>query len=192
MLVWHITEDAESLIKLLQDKLSDPKSIRTTDNLHWLASRACITSYFDSNKILIEKDKYNKPSLVVDGMPFMLSITHSLKYAAILISRSYNIAIDMEKFDARIERVKNKFSNLDELGYAKNDNRILTTIWSAKETMYKYYGKKEVDFKTQLLVLPFSHDAKHVVGKIKKENLELDLVIHVLNYGDYILTYIIN
>jgi hypothetical protein len=88
--------------------------------------------------------------------------------------------------------VKNKFSNLDELGYAKNDNRILTTIWSAKETMYKYYGKKEVDFKTQLLVLPFSHDTKHVVGKIKKENLELDLVIHVLNYGDYILTYIIN
>ncbi|MFN4971621.1 MAG: 4'-phosphopantetheinyl transferase family protein [Bacteroidota bacterium] len=190
LLVWHITEEPHELHSRFLHRLTDLQYVASLQNLHWLASRAAIAACFDTGTIQVVKDEYNKPSLLVDGLLYHVSITHSFDYAAVLISSKNEVAIDMEKFDKRIERVKNKFASDEELHFART-YRQLTLLWSAKETLYKFYGKKAVLFKSQLSVDAFSDTAEVLNGHvhITDYNRQLPISVYILN--DYCLTYIV-
>jgi len=164
-----------------------------SENLHWLASRALVNYIFPNKKTEISKDLFNKPSLKIDDNEFHISITHSFEFAAIIVSKNKTVAIDIEKLDERIQRVKHKFMRDDEMQYVKKENatEMLVTIWSAKETLYKYYGKKELDFKENLKIEPFTFLSKfELSGLIQKENLNQKLITNAEVIDGYILTYI--
>ena len=163
------------------------------ENLHWLASRALVNYIFPNKKTEISKDLFNKPSLKIDDEDFHISITHSFQFAAIIVSKNKTIAIDIEKLDERIQRVKHKFMRDDEMQFVtkEHETEMLVTIWSAKETLYKYYGKKELDFKENLKIEPFIFSSKfELSGLIQKENLNQKLIINAEVIDGYILTYI--
>jgi 4'-phosphopantetheinyl transferase len=155
LLVWKITEDAETLNKYL-DHLTDAQTTTPKHSLHWLASRAAITTHFGLDAVvIINKDIYNRPSMLVDGEKYHLSITHSSNYAAVMFSKFRNVALDLEKVDERVGRVAHKFINGAEeemLLQSKNIIHDQTLIWSAKETLYKFYGQKELDFKKHMTI----------------------------------------
>ncbi|MFN3444543.1 MAG: 4'-phosphopantetheinyl transferase family protein [Bacteroidia bacterium] len=155
LLVWKITEDAETLNKYL-DHLTDAQTTTPKHSLHWLASRAAITTHFGLGAVvIINKDIYNRPSMLVDGEKYHLSITHSSNYAAVMFSKFRNVALDLEKVDERVGRVAHKFINSAEeemLLQSKNIIHDQTLIWSAKETLYKFYGQKELDFKKHMTI----------------------------------------
>lgn len=155
LLVWKITEDAETLNKYL-DHLTDAQTTTPKHSLHWLASRAAITTHFGLGAVvIINKDIYNRPSMLVDGEKYHLSITHSSNYAAVMFSKYRNVALDLEKVDERVGRVAHKFINGAEeemLLQSKNIIHDQTLIWSAKETLYKFYGQKELDFKNHMTI----------------------------------------
>jgi phosphopantetheinyl transferase len=155
LLVWKITEDAETLNKYL-DHLTDAQTSTPKHSLHWLASRAAITTHFGLDAVvIINKDIYNRPSMLVDGEKYHLSITHSSNYAAVMFSKFRNVALDLEKVDERVGRVAHKFINGAEeemLLQSKNIIHDQTLIWSAKETLYKFYGQKELDFKKHMTI----------------------------------------
>jgi phosphopantetheinyl transferase len=155
LLVWKITEDAETLNKYL-DHLTDAQTTTPKHSLHWLASRAAITTHFGLDAVvIINKDIYNRPSMLVDGEKYHLSITHSSNYAAVMFSKFRNVALDLEKVDERVGRVAHKFINSAEeemLLQSKNIIHDQTLIWSAKETLYKFYGQKELDFKKHMTI----------------------------------------
>lgn len=155
LLVWKITEDAETLNKYL-DHLTDAQTTTPKHSLHWLASRAAITTHFGLGAVvIINKDIYNRPSMLVDGEKYHLSITHSSNYAAVMFSKFRNVALDLEKVDERVGRVAHKFINGAEeemLLQSKNIIHDQTLIWSAKETLYKFYGQKELDFKKHMTI----------------------------------------
>jgi len=83
--------------------------------------------------------------------------------------------------------------NENELAFAGNTNQIaeMTLIWSAKETLYKLYNKKELDFKKHLLIEPFSlvQTEKFFFGTINKDNLTKKQKIHFKFYNQIVLTY---
>lgn len=190
LLIWKITEDAGTL-KNLVSTIRDEQTQTPRTNLHWLASRAALRKHFaEAADIMITKDAYNKPGLTVDGVPYRISITHSNQYAAVLVSRSHDVSIDLEKIDLRVERVARKFVNTAEeemlLG-SLNSTLDLTRIWSAKETLYKLYGKKELDFRMHMTV--FINNLKTLRGCIHKSGP----VFYEIRHGqieDYIYTYI--
>lgn len=128
----------------------------------------------------------------VDNEHYHLSITHSYGYAAVLFSKTYAVSLDLERIDLRIERVARKFVNSaeDEMLLAvPNQTLSLTTIWSAKESLYKYYGLKELDFKSHMTV--FINNTSGLRGCIHKVNpLFYDICIEQIE--DYLLTYIIS
>ncbi len=190
LLVWHITELPHELHPRFLHRLKDESYTASQQNLHWLASRAAIAAYFEFGDLVLLKDENNKPSLTIDGEKFYLSITHSFNYAAVLISKAYQVAVDMEKYDQRIERVKYKFASNTELQFAF-DNTLLTKIWSAKETLYKYYSKKQLVFKTQLTVEPFTATDSLIYGNIMMPDLSIRLAIQLLELDGYCLTYIV-
>ncbi len=155
LLVWKITEDTETLNNFLVN-LTDEQTTSPRHSLHWLASRAAITTHFGLDTVvIINKDIYNKPSMLVNGEKYHLSITHSNIYAAVIFSKFRAVAVDLERIDDRVGRVASKFMNAAEVELLQQSTNLIhdqTLIWSAKETLYKFYGQKEVDFKKHMTI----------------------------------------
>lgn len=190
--LWKITETKEELQALVPSSFED-KGVNRHENLHWLASRILFHSIFLSNKVVLHKNEFNKPLLEVDEQKLNVSITHSYAYAAVLVNAHKSIAVDLERIDNRILRVAKKFQRDDEI-LAENEwhTASLTVLWSAKETLYKYYGMKELDFKINLFIRPFAYTESpfKIKGIITKNNQSVELVIHVKTFDGYVLTYI--
>ncbi len=190
--VWKITEEKNDFLNLIETRFHDHAGAR--DHLHWLASRSVILSLFPGHAIELKKDEFNKPALTVDSKPWHISITHSSDYAAVMVSSTRHVGIDIEKLDARIKRVAHKFINEQEALFIDKDREfeMLTTIWAAKESLYKFYGKKELDFKEHLYVDRFNWQEEfEIKGRIsKKETIELQCRIVVKQIEEYVLTYI--
>jgi 4'-phosphopantetheinyl transferase len=196
--VWKITESRDLLFAQLSDRISDAGKNRH-DNIHWLASRCLLQELYPDSSIELIKDAFNKPSLLINRKPYSVSITHSFDFAAVMVSSTQNVALDLEKVDERVARVAHKFIRPDErfgaldLKAGRSDAATLyyTIIWSAKETLYKYYGKKELDFLANLRIQPFLFhpDGLMIEGCITKNNYALNLPIAVRVFETYVLTY---
>lgn len=189
MVVWKITENAAELLQILGSQLTD-HGLPQPDRLHWLASRSILSTLFPNQQIDLHKDERNKPELIVGGKVYAVSITHSHEYAAVIVCKHHAVAVDLEKIDARIMRVTSKFIRDDEtLKDGEQLELYYTMVWSAKETLYKYYAKKELDFKENLHILPFNLTDKILLGKISKDVFTLQLPVHVKQIENYVLTY---
>lgn len=197
MILWDITETADQMQNLLHRRLHDwGATAQQRENKHWLASRLAILEHFRNEEVEIIKDQFNKPHLRVDEQEWHISITHSFDKAAVMISPDKQVALDMERMDDRIIRVKRKFCSDAELVFAETsgqESQSLALIWAAKETMYKWYGKKELDFKRNLHVHPFqlNEGLKQLHGRIQKGTYFSEHIIHLEKTGEYLLTYLV-
>jgi 4'-phosphopantetheinyl transferase EntD len=102
------------------------------------------------------------------------------------------LGIDLERIDPRIGRVKKKFMNEQEWNFAGEDSQIAeqTLIWSTKETLYKLYGQKELDFKENLLISPFTIEENGVLNtQITKGKIALNIEVQYQKINNYWLTY---
>jgi 4'-phosphopantetheinyl transferase len=195
--IWKIEESKEDLLLLIDERLheiSKPKNVHDSVGKHWLASRALLLQLFDKQKVEVHKDMNNKPSLVIDSKPYFIAITHSYEYAAVMISDIHEVGLDLERIDTRIGRVAHKFINEEEQTYIskvspEDLNQFQTIIWSAKETMYKIYGKKELDFKKHMNVEAFKINQKNIKGLVLKEEEEHQLELQIDNIDNYVLCY---
>jgi phosphopantetheinyl transferase len=190
--VWRISESMDELAAMMHPGIKDPDP--RPQHRHWLASRLTLGSLFPRAMIELSKDPYNKPSLLVDQEAFFVSISHSFDRAAVIVSPLLPVAIDLEKLDHRIERVQHKFAATEELEMIAESYRreMLTVIWSAKETMYKLYGKKEVDFRREIRVDPFTWDPAGFAlsARLSKGETELQAEVNVQVEDDYVLTWV--
>lgn len=198
MILWEITESTAMMSTLLHQRLHDfGATAQHRENKHWLASRLAILEYFKNEEVDLIKDEFNKPHLHVDDQEWFISITHSFEMAAVLISRDGKVAVDLERMDERINRVKNKFCSGPELVFAEScgsEARCLALIWAAKETMYKWYGKKELDFKKNLHVHPFGSNGGfpgQINGRIQKGTYFSEHTIKTDQIGDFVMTWLV-
>jgi len=190
--IWKITETKNDLINMLGNHLIDPsKPTNPAENigLHWYASRILLQNLFDADKIEIHKNEANKPTLFIDNEKYFISISHSYEYVGIMFSRTHEIGLDIEKIDERINRVSRKFLNENEQLFA--DSKLSKTlIWSAKESVYKWYGKKEIDFKDHMQAYPFIAEEKGIFNfKLSKNEFEKEIDIHYYLIDNYVITY---
>ncbi len=190
--LWKITETSELLAALLGNAVQDTQSANK-ENKHWLSSRLLLKEIFLQKNIRLQKDEFNKPYLFVDEKPFHISITHSHHFAAIIVSETQNVAIDLERIDERVQRVSRKFVNEDERKFLTEMPNVaaLTIIWSAKETLYKLYGKKELDFKAHLFIKPFSATDKIITGIIRKNDFFKEVEIELVRVEDCVMTFVL-
>ena len=92
----------------------------------------------------ITKDEHDKPRLENDA--FFFSISHSWPYIAAVVDPYYEAGIDIQTWHARIERIQHKFLSAEEQILFQNDPKLITLAWSAKEAVYKWNGKRGVEF----------------------------------------------
>ena len=101
------------------------------------------------------------------GKPFLpksnvdLSFSHSENLTVCQLSSSISCGIDVQHYRDKILRVKEKFLNSSELPFTeglseKEQVPMLTAMWSAKEVLYKIYGKGFIDYLNAFTIFPFS------------------------------------
>jgi len=159
--VWHITEPDSFFLKKvpLKKDVSHPHK-----RLQHLAGRYLLPALFNDfplEEILIADTR--KPFL--ENEQYHFSISHCGDYAAAIVSNSERVGIDIELVTAKIERVKHKFVNEDEMLFLNDEYKafleqfemkekiemeFLTMLWSAKETIFKWYGDGQMDFKKHM------------------------------------------
>lgn len=90
------------------------------------------------------------------GQPLLrgyhVGVTHTKGYAALMLSKSCDVACDIEHFNDRVERIKSKFLRKDEKA---DDLDSLLVHWCGKETVYKLFPEDNLQF-SQMRVGPFS------------------------------------
>lgn len=126
--------------------------------------------------------------MTVDGESYHLSITHSFELAAVMFSKFRMVALDLEKIDSRVGRVSHKFLNAAEDEMLKEATDVVytqTLIWSAKETLYKFYGVKELDFRQHMTIFTNKPQLRGCLHK--STPLFYDMFTTLID--NYVLTY---
>ena len=131
-----------------------PHPVRRAETL--AARRALLALRPDAAGERLRKDRYGKPHLP-DGDH--LSLTHSHGHAAALVAPA-PCGVDLQLRVARITRLRAKFERTDERAFvaaAADEVAALHVLWGAKESLYKLWGRRGVDWHADLVVCPFAH-----------------------------------
>ena len=100
----------------------------------------------------IKKDQFGKPHLL--GTDWHISIAHCYPLAVAAINHQSAIGIDIEKPRTQLNRISKKFLSNMELQHAGSDLQLLCRYWTAKEALYKIYGRKKLIFKEHIAIEP--------------------------------------
>jgi phosphopantetheinyl transferase len=148
--VWHITEPESFFINEvpLQREITHPQK-----RLQHLAGRFLLKELYPGFPYeLIKIADTRKPFLENEAYHF--SISHCGHYAAVMVSTTYRVGVDVEVITPKVEKIKHKFLSAFEQKMIEvlsvNDYELyktfLTAAWSIKESLFKWYGDGEVDF----------------------------------------------
>lgn len=191
--IWHITEPEDFFTKEVSVKntVTHPHK-----RLQHLAGRYLLKHLqpdFPFDSIRIESSK--KP--VLPENQFHFSISHCGDYAAAIISDGKLVGIDVEIITPKIEKIKYKFLNSHELELlqknqvSENNIELITLLWSAKEALYKWYGKGSISFKKNLPIkqIYFKKDSGLLKAQFSKEIVQ-DLDIEYRFFDSLCLAWV--
>lgn len=153
ILLWKYDESED----LDAEKLLEPENWEKVKNYHpqklleVLMVRKILQSVKPEAKILYRE---REPYLSTGDAE--ISVTHSFPFAALAISKE-KIGIDIEPFNDKILRIKEKFIYEEETGFIEKgkETAYLTVIWSLKESLYKIHHSKYWSLKKHYEVKPF-------------------------------------
>ena len=193
IVVWENTESNDFYINklnLTENELNMVRSYKEHRQKEWFCSRYLIKTIIDTTSCEISKDNFGKP--ILENSNCHISISHSKNRAAAIISNSV-VGIDIQKKEDKISRIHKKFISNQEISQLDENNldAYYHIFWSAKECMYKAWGKKELDFKRHMHVYPFIYFKKdlELKGWVKKEDAFQEYDIYTDLIDDFYLVY---
>ena len=195
--VWSLEEDAEELLRHLPAHCSPEAALAQAHprrQKEWLASRTLVYQllrHFTDQPLSLHRDATGKPVFAEAGLH--LSITHSPRLAAVILSDKFEVGIDIELVSPKALRVADKFLTEQERALTSDDEQQTCLYWSAKETLYKMYSKKQLTLKENLFVEPAPEaEGNLLLGRIITDKFsKLYHIHHELLLG-HVLTYSID
>jgi phosphopantetheinyl transferase len=159
--------------------------------LEWHASRYLLHLISNKNeRISCLYDAYGKPYL--SGSEMQISLSHSKDYVAAAISGN-TIGVDIQCIVPKISRIKHKFLHDRELSDIDPEHEInqLHIFWGAKECLYKAYGRKKLEFKSDIHIASLSRsaDTQILKGCVYKGKYHKHFIIHHEKIESFILVY---
>jgi 4'-phosphopantetheinyl transferase len=192
--IWQTDEPIETLMGLLPTHVSatQVEGVHPKRQREWLASRVLIyqlLTQFTSTPAQLLKDENGKPYFKDEDLH--ISISHSPYFAAAIISNKYEVGIDIELISQKALRIANKFLSEAEKEFTALNEEQTCLYWSAKETLYKLYSRKQLIFKDNLILYP--HEAYNMLnGQIKTANFSKLYQIQFDTLQNHVLTYCID
>lgn len=193
--VWHITEPENFFLSVVPVQ----REIK-----HWhkrlqhLAGRLLLKEMYPGFPVdLIQIADTKKPFL--ENEPFHFSISHCGDYAGAMVSKTHRVGVDVELLNDKIEQIQHKFTSDEELEKickaccGQNSTfkiQHLTLCWSIKESVFKWWGRGQVDFKKDIKLQSITGlPEQGTVQCIFRNEFELD--IHYLFFNNNFLTWVL-
>jgi len=144
--VWQITETEDffyDFLKLLPEDEWRIKNCKLQKvRLQKLACRATLAELLGKNEICITYSETGQPLLKDNHISF----SHTINSVAVALSKR-SVGIDIEELTTRILPLYPRFMSEREIADCDIHNlKDLYYYWCAKEAMYKWYSKKNLDF----------------------------------------------
>lgn len=191
--VWKIEEDLDTLLSLVSLNVSEKKKYEgfssTSRKLEYLSVRALLSELIGKD-VKIVYNKNNKPFLN-DGSRF-ISISHSHKLTAILLSTNEKVGIDLEYMSSNIAALAFKFINRKERVSKTIDERRyhLYIHWCAKEALYKICDKEGISIRNNITIEPFIvAEAGEIKGRVQTSKINESFALHYSKYDNYAIVW---
>jgi 4'-phosphopantetheinyl transferase len=187
--IWRMDEEPSDLLNSGVLSGRDVERVYSFQSIarkkEWICTRMLLSEMMPGQNLSIDYDDTGKPHLrntksEKEVSRFHISVSHTKNYVAVIVSEKYPVAIDIELIHPRIEKIVHRFINEEELGFIPSENNLqhYFLIWSAKECLYKMYGRKELLFKEHLHVHPFHFNIRGEMDASIRKN-EIDKRIHL-------------
>ena len=195
--IWKIEETEEQLVSGLQLKQHELDVIASLSAgkraLHWLGTRLLLRKLLDTaDYIDCHIDEHGKPYLV--NSDTHISFSHSFDYAAVMISQNKKVGVDIELIKHKIKSIKHKFLSDIELAQKQigDNTNGLYVSWCAKEAIYKWHGKKGLEFKQHIHIKPFKlKDAGSLQALVELPEGTKELTVNYFKTKDgYMVGYV--
>lgn len=163
--------------------------------LQHLAGRFLLQYLFPSFPYeLIKIADTRKPFLPDEQYHF--SISHCGDYAAAIVSKDKRVGIDIEVPTEKISRIMYKFLSAKEhelfqlIQPDKDRIPFATLLWSAKESIFKWYGNGGVDFRREIQ-LKKQHEGNETFDSLFSKN-NTALNIHYRQFDHLVLAWVVS
>ncbi len=197
--IWKVEETEEALLAKLQLSAEERRfifSIRHAGRRQqWLASRVCLRELLQTDDYIeLATDEFGKPFL--RALPLHISLSHIEGYAAVIVHHHHAVGIDLDRVEARVGLLAHKFLREEEMEqlHPAQSLRSMTLAWCAKEALYKWHGRRRLDFRAHLrlglerdMVL---RESGVLTGQVEKETLRVSLPVHYCFLQDLCLAWV--
>jgi 4'-phosphopantetheinyl transferase len=191
--VWKIEEDIDTLFDLIEldgDEKKRYKGFKSNSRkLEFLSVRALLSELIGKDAKIVY-NKNNKPFLK-DGSRF-ISISHSHKLTAILLSTNEKVGIDLEYMSSNIAALAFKFLNRKEKVARGRDARKyhLYIHWCAKEALYKICDKEGISVQRNITIEPFKvNESGEIKGKVHTDKINESFDLYYSRYDNYAIVW---
>ena len=196
--VWHIAETDDFFLK---EHIPPGREItHPHKRLQHLAGRYLLKEMFQGFPYqLIQIAETRKPFIQNESYHF--SISHCKDYAAAIVSTTHRVGVDVEMITTKVLKVKHKFLGMAEqeliaqMTPVNSDYyiRLMTTAWSIKETLFKWYGDGELDFIDHLQIEAFLIEGNtgKAFCKILK-NTQVELTVYFLYFNNNCIAWVLS
>jgi 4'-phosphopantetheinyl transferase len=191
--VWKIEEDLDTLFNLVildKDEKKKYKGFKSNSRkLEFLSVRALLSELIGKDAKIVY-NKNNKPFLK-DGSRF-ISISHSHKLTAILLSTYEKVGIDLEYMSSNIAALAFKFLNRKEKVSKDNDERKyhLYIHWCAKEALYKICDKEGISIRKNITIEQFKvKESGEIKGRVNTNKINEAFDLYYSKYDNYAIVW---
>jgi len=194
--IWEYADEMpyfESQMELYPAEIEELSTLKARKRQEWLSSRYLLHLMSDRNiRGACLKDKYGKPYLVDSS--YFISMSHSHNRTVVLAS-PHVVGVDIQFMVPKIERIAKRFLSEDELSQIKVENQLemLHIYWGAKESVFKAFGRKELDFRKHIMISPFEFHSglMRFTGTLIKEDYHKTFDIYAKKMQEFMLVYAI-
>ena len=191
--VWKIEEDQNTLLDLVLLDSDEKKKYKgfssNSRKLEFLSVRALLCELIGSEAKIVY-NKNNKPFLK-DGSRF-ISISHSHKLTAILLSTNEKVGLDLEFMSTNIAAFAFKFINRKEKVTKEIDERRyhLYIHWCAKEALYKICDKEGISIRNNITIDPFEvGESGEIKGHVRTNKINESFDLYYSKYDNYAIVW---
>jgi 4'-phosphopantetheinyl transferase len=191
--VWKIEEELDTLLEMVVLDPDEKKKYKgfssNSRKLEFLSVRALLSELIGKDAKIVY-NKNNKPFLK-DGSRF-ISISHSHKLTAILLSTNEKVGIDLEYMSTNIAAIAFKFLNRKEKVTKEQEERKyhLYIHWCAKEALYKICDKEGISIRKNITIEPFIvKESGEIKGQVRTDKINESFDLYYSKYDNYAIVW---
>ena len=173
----ELNSDEKKLLKLKKNNILREQ---------FLATRKVLA--LENSDYKISYNNNGKPSL---NAKYNISISHSHEIAALVISDNSKIGLDVQLNENKIFNIQDKFLNPSEkLNIGENPSlKILTMIWTSKESIYKAVGLKGISFSDNIKIEKVVEEDKTGIGYYTNGSEKVKFDLKFFYIDEYTICY---